>query len=288
MSDEVFEKVQKLLDSRSTAGERRSKHHHYLKGTLYCNVCHERGIVRRMVVARARGRHGNFYYYFFCVGRSVNKCSSSYISTAVLEEAMIAHYRRIQFSAEFIEVARTRIREALREKEAANLLLQHQLAATLQDCDSKEENLLGLAPDGILPKDKIRTRLTEIDRQRRRIKEQLVSVSSNLEAGASYLETYLRLLADPEALYRTATDQERRQLNQAIFVKVLVESEDSGHALLTEPVVTLAAVDTGYKALTSRKSTLEAHAQASVFHGTHRNEKEESYQTWQLSFKTCY
>jgi hypothetical protein len=42
---------------------------------------------------------------------------------------------------------------------------------TLKECDSKEENLLDLGADGSVAKEKLRTRLTEIMRQRTRVPE---------------------------------------------------------------------------------------------------------------------
>lgn len=273
VSDELFDKVQRLLDSRGVAGERRRVHEHYLKGTLYCDNCHQRGIVHRMVIQRSIGRSGNEYFYFFCAGRTIKDCSTSHISTARLEDAVITEYGKLQFTPDFIDLARTRIREALREKEAANLLLKKQLAATLKECDSKEENLLDLAADGTIAKEKIRTRLTDIERQRTRVREQLDSVESNLEAGARHLETYLDLLEDPEALYRSAGDQERRQLNQAIFVKVLVEDEEIIGTLLSEPMATLAAAHAGHQALQAGASRAVALKSAQTFHDAHSDTK---------------
>lgn len=84
---------------------------------------------------------------------------------------MIGEYRKLTFTDGFAELAKQRIREALAEKETANHLLHQQLPTTLQECDSKEENLLDLAADGTLAKDKIRTRLTAIERQRDRVRE---------------------------------------------------------------------------------------------------------------------
>ncbi len=39
----LFDRVQAVFDARTTSGERRRVHHHYLKGTLYCGHCHQAG-----------------------------------------------------------------------------------------------------------------------------------------------------------------------------------------------------------------------------------------------------
>ncbi|TDU29311.1 recombinase family protein [Arthrobacter sp. JUb115] len=271
ISGELFDKVQRVLDTRGVSGERRRVHQHYLKGTLYCDNCHRRGIVHRMVIHRAVGRNGSEYFYFFCAGRTVKDCSSGYISTARLEDAMFGEYRKLTFTEDFVQLAKRRIREALDEKETANRLLRQQLTATLQECDSKEENLLDLAADGLLAKDKIRTRLTAIERQRDRVRGQLTNIEADLDAGARYLEFYLDMLAAPETLYRAANDQERRQLNQAIFVKVLVEDGEVTGTLLEEPVATLVAAHVGYLALKGGATREDALRGAQAHYNTHRD-----------------
>ena len=39
---DTWQHVQRLLDSRKIASERRCSHDHYLKGTLYCGSCGSR------------------------------------------------------------------------------------------------------------------------------------------------------------------------------------------------------------------------------------------------------
>jgi DNA invertase Pin-like site-specific DNA recombinase len=53
VADDLFERVQAVLDSRSQSGERRRVHNHYLKGSLWCGRCHDHGVDSRMIVARA-------------------------------------------------------------------------------------------------------------------------------------------------------------------------------------------------------------------------------------------
>jgi len=74
-----FEAVQHVLDAHATAGERMRRHHHYLKGTLWCALCHARGTESRMILQRTVGRHGGEYYYFFCIARQKGLCDGSYI-----------------------------------------------------------------------------------------------------------------------------------------------------------------------------------------------------------------
>ncbi len=47
ISEDLFERVQRVFDSHQGAGVRNRTHHHYLKGTLWCNRCGKRFIVQR-------------------------------------------------------------------------------------------------------------------------------------------------------------------------------------------------------------------------------------------------
>lgn len=50
IDEDLFDTVQEILDSRTTAKERRRVHHHYLKGSLFCGRCRRQGIKRRMII----------------------------------------------------------------------------------------------------------------------------------------------------------------------------------------------------------------------------------------------
>lgn len=58
ISEELFNRVQRVLDSHSGSGVRRRVHHHYLKGLLWCERCRA-----RFILQRAKGRLGGEYFY---------------------------------------------------------------------------------------------------------------------------------------------------------------------------------------------------------------------------------
>jgi site-specific DNA recombinase len=64
ISEDLFDRAQRILDSHSGSGTRQRTHHHYLKGVVWCARCKQ-----RFIVQRSKGRHGGIYYYFFCGGR---------------------------------------------------------------------------------------------------------------------------------------------------------------------------------------------------------------------------
>lgn len=91
----LFDRVQTVLNARTTSGERRRVHHHYLKGTLYCGRCHQAGITGRMIIQHTVTRRGDEYTYFFCRNRQQGNCPAPYVNVAVAEHAVERYYTAV-------------------------------------------------------------------------------------------------------------------------------------------------------------------------------------------------
>lgn len=250
IDDVLFERVQRLLDEHGVAGERRRVNHHHLKGSLFCGRCREDGIIRRQIVQRSAGRHGGEYWYFFCIGNQRGGgCNTPHYSADRVEDAVVEHYKTIAFAPQFIAAMKGALDRMLAESEAAQRLYRKQLEAQLRELDTKETNLVELAADGAMPQARIKTRLTEIVREREKLQAELSSTQLDLSTGAEFLTTCLDLLRNPYELYRNASDQVRRRLNQAIFKRLYVFDEKiTGHELQPQ-LAELQAIQAGAVAL---------------------------------------
>lgn len=91
----LFDRVQAVLDARSTSGERRRTHHHYLKGTLYCGHCHQACTTGRMIIQHTITRRRDEYTYFFCRNRQQGNCPAPYVNVAIAEHAVERYYTTI-------------------------------------------------------------------------------------------------------------------------------------------------------------------------------------------------
>jgi site-specific DNA recombinase len=232
---ELFNQVQDVMDSRSGSGIRLRRHHHYLKGNLWCGYCHGQGRESRIIINRAVGRSGGVYFYFFCRGRQDHVCDSRYMDMEKVEDAILGHYSTLKFPAEISTLIRQHIAEVLADDDRTAKLLRQQLQSELDRLDRQEENLLDLAAGGDMPTPKVRTRLNTIAAQRNKVRRELDFADKGLAAGAALLEGALNLLADPQDLYRQCGPNQRRLLNQAIFEKLYIfDDEVVGH-LLREP-----------------------------------------------------
>jgi site-specific DNA recombinase len=132
VSPELFQQVQDLLAARSARGTRERKHHHYLKGVLYCAVCG-----RRYSYLVATGKSGRRYQYFYCLGtRPAGRggCREPHTPADRLERQVEQLYERIQLPHPWL----TKLHAALEIEIAAR---QGQAAHELQQQDRE---LLGL------------------------------------------------------------------------------------------------------------------------------------------------
>ncbi len=254
IDDDLFGRVQDLLESRSKAKERRRVHQHYLKGTLFCRQCAEHSVTQQLVIQSTTNRHGTEYLYFFCPNnRGSGMCSAPHISTIRIEDAVEAHYATVKFSADFIQDIRRHINEALADQEAGARLLKRQLTTQLHSLDAKESNLLDLAADATLPVLKIKQKLREIQLERVHLTDRLQTTNDDLSDRARLIELCLTLLAEPQELYRRCDDEQRRLLNQAIFTKLYVDHETiTGHEL-NKPFAGLHLVHSAHRATAADK-----------------------------------
>lgn len=222
VDQDLFDRVQTVMDSHSGATVRQRVHNHYLKGSLWCGKCHERGIDSRLIVQSTTNRHGSTYLYFFCRGRQQGICDANFQQIADVEGAVLAHYQTITLPSSITDKVERRLTEALADEERATRLMAEHLRAELATLDRQEENLLDLAAGGDVPHDKIRERIARINARRAELTETSLTTGANLARGAEVIRGALKLLGRADELYRQADDVSRRMLNLAIFKKLYV------------------------------------------------------------------
>jgi site-specific DNA recombinase len=243
---DLFDKVQDIVKSRAN-GDRNRIHDHYLKGSVFCGACRERGVTQRLAIQYNTNRHGNDYTYFFCRHKQTKDCQSPHMSTLRVEDAIEDYYATLSFSDQFIADVRDQIGKVVADEHSAAQLLKDQLAAELARLDVREGNLLDLAADGGMPTARIKHKLREITDQRDRITERLAKPKDELSYGIRVVETCLRLLERPRDLYRQCGEAQRRLLNQALFARIYVHHEHGIQADLRPPFDAMHAIHTTYR-----------------------------------------
>jgi len=148
VTPELFARVQAVLDGRlAKTGERQRKHHHYLKSTLWCGRCHERGIESRCFLTRAQG-HGGEYWYFLCTAQQDRACGSPYVRIEDAEAAVLQHYMTLRLPGGFAARVCEVLKATLGGEQQSTRLMHEHLTKTLRDLEAKEENLLDLVETG--------------------------------------------------------------------------------------------------------------------------------------------
>ncbi|HEY1831338.1 MAG TPA: recombinase family protein [Acidimicrobiales bacterium] len=244
ISADLFDRVQDVLAERGGRGARQRRHHHYLKGSLWCGRCHDSGHDARVIFQWSNG-HGGKYLYFFCLRRQQHHCDAPYIEGDALEAAVLDYYGSLRLPSEVIQGVRDLMQEMLAEEKAAAKLLHEQLAKEMMRLDTQEENLVDLVADGNLSSTKVKQRLSLIQRQRSTVQERLKGTVKELSAGVALVEDGLKLLEDPQGLYRRMDPGQRQLLNQAIFEKLYVDIAGVAKAVFNPPFDELVATRGG-------------------------------------------
>ena len=245
ITPELFERVQKVLDSHSGSGIRTRTHNHYLKGVLWCARCEH-----RFVLTPGRGNGGE-YFYFFCMGRREGLCDQPYLDVHAVEQAVLDHYATVSFPKAFKVAVHGRLDEALAHDLGSTQEVRERLAARLAALDTRESNLLDLAADGELPKEKIREKLIAIRDERAGIRRDTERLDAELETGRQVFGLALDLLDQPQELYRQAGPVLRKIMNQTIFTKLRLDGTSVTADELAEPFDVIVPAGRVYEAATT-------------------------------------
>lgn len=223
---ELFERVQEVMKARSGRGQRDRVHHHYLKGFLFCDRCHQQDRTSRLIFAEVTGRGGIKYQYFVCRGREDGLCNLPHLRVELVEQAIIDHYQTFSLPDDFVSELRGLLDETLADESAGVKERHAALQRQLKKLDQQEDRLVSVLADDTMPAAKIKAKLQEITIQRVRIQAGLTKTTAELSLGIEMLRDALRLVANPRQLYHDGTDSIRRLLNETFFERFYLDDPD--------------------------------------------------------------
>ena len=234
ISQELFNKVQAVLDSQKMAGDRtRKRHGHYLVGSVYCGQCG-----KRLMFTRCTGRHGRKFDYLVCPGRHKKdkSCDLPYQPVHRVEDFVIRYYEsHISIDAERVASLVPKFIEQYRRVIKARSVDVEVLQRKLEDLRGKKDRLVEshLANPVAVPLDVLEVKQVKLGDELKGVEEQLRSAAGDSKiAEDGVRRSSVLLTALPEA-YRRAGSLFRRQMNQAYFLKVFVGREGVKGAMLT-------------------------------------------------------
>ncbi|MFT4289494.1 recombinase family protein [Nocardioides sp.] len=229
--------VQDVLATRRN-GERSRTHDHYLKGTVYCIECG-----RRLIEQHSRGRNGTVYDYFVCHRGGNNDCAQrKALPIAQVEQRVSDCYRAIALSTEQrkgieqIALARQRREEA----QAAERV--DQLDAEASSIEKQQVRLLDAYHAEAIPRTLFEKDQQRLKTERARNDRERGTAATRLADLEQQMREALDLLQDVHETYQQAAPMLRRQLNQALFARVLLGAESTQVRIeLNEPYNSLAS-----------------------------------------------
>ena len=227
VSEELFEKVQRILDSHTGAGIRECTYNHYLKGTIWCARCKHRFIVQRAV------GNGGEYFYWLCRGRQQGLCDQPYIPIDIVEEAVARYYGDVlTLDPEWLLAIREGVDTAVAADRGLSVELRAQYDKRLAVLDRKERYWLDLAAEENWPKDKLRECIDAVRQEAADLRNVIQRADQRLEVGQQVLHDALALLSSPQAAYVQGNELLKTALNRAFFGKLYVDAgKITGHEL---------------------------------------------------------
>lgn len=217
-----WDAVQRLLKARRS-GERSRIHTHYLKSTVYCFSCH-----RRLIVHKARSQSGRIYDYFVCSGRQSDtlRCTQSALPIASVE-------RRIEDADSAIEIddrQRRQIEKAHQQRIALDAGTREQRRVELNEqsthLTSRQEKLLDLYYSDGIAREMLVKEQKKLSQELARINEELRLLREDRDSEVRRVSEVLDLLGGAHARYIAATSDARKQMNNALFSRVLIGPGD--------------------------------------------------------------
>ncbi len=252
----VFDKVQTLLEGSGKAGERKMVHLHYLKGTVYCGACRRlREKNSRLIVQRTVNQYENEYLYFFCIDKqNSGPCRlSRHMAITDVEDLVIEHYKSVRLRPEFIETVRSSMDAALKEQKATQHEMRSHLGRQMKRIMVQIDNLLDLTAEGGIAAGRAKEKIRDLEYKRLDLDERLNSIHDDLTESVTLINEWLELLTDPYELYRKASDEMRRELNQAIFKHIYIASDESLGSELAAAARVLVETDRALLAIDATK-----------------------------------
>ncbi len=223
VEEELWAKVESIRRGRNRSKEKPVVRTHYLKGSLFCGKCGE-----ALTYEIARNRVGTYYAYFYCLGRQVRKNGCTFVSIqAHHAEALVEdHWRAVAFGDDTLQHVRQLILDHIDTVLPKSLAAAKEAEASLAEAAARSDRLMQAYYAGAIDVETLRKEQDQV-RATKRLAERRIEEASLAEDKIRVaLDASLQVLHDGYAQYVAATDQSRRDLNQAVFERIYLDDDE--------------------------------------------------------------
>ena len=217
ISKEVFFRVEEVIRIHDQAGERKRKHPHYLRGTVFCGECGS-----RMSSLLAKNR----YLYFYCIGQKRhNGCRQKYIDISDLEKTIEDFYKNIQLPKDWVEKLRRDFETEMLQKESTSIMEQKFLTRKMAQLSDQKYKLLEAYYNNAISIDMLKKEQQRISDEMANFENRLDLITNRLEEFGKVVELALKMAANCYVAYQKASPKTRRMFNQAFFKKLFIKNK---------------------------------------------------------------
>jgi site-specific DNA recombinase len=223
VDEDTFAHVQRILDAHRISGDRTHKHHHYLKGTIYCTCG------KRLGYGRHRGKCGGVYEYFSCLSRVQrgDRCAAPYFPVEPTERAIVRRYKRETLTAVQQESVRTHLLAHVEVKSQVARRESERHKRRLRELTAQQQKLVQLYYDGGVSKEVLQAEQQRIEEERAQAKQWADAAAREVEDVMQALDDALVLLDDRQIIYEALNHTCRRLANQAVFLRLVIIDPDT-------------------------------------------------------------
>ncbi|MGH9074997.1 MAG: zinc ribbon domain-containing protein [Acidimicrobiales bacterium] len=194
-----------MLTAHNSAGDRRRRHDHYIKGTVYCGACGS-----RLMISNARSASDNIYPYFVCAGRHAKRthCTRPAILVDKVEQLVADHHKTIQIPADVRQAMLGMLDEEFAALHSSSETERHQLTVEQARIQDQRRASLQAHYAGALPLDLLKEE-QDVAHQLDLVTARLDAFDSTYDEARTHLQECLALAGDCHSVYVCGSDTAR-------------------------------------------------------------------------------
>ncbi|WP_374213093.1 recombinase family protein [Crossiella sp. SN42] len=222
VTEDLFNRVQEVLtvDRNGGAGTRDRKHHHDLKGYLWCGRCGN----ERLIYTPAKG-NGGIYEYYYCIGIKDKRCTLPYLPVAELEHAVAAHLDTITLPEPVRHALARQLDTIVRDERTDSAATRKTLNRQLKLLNDAVRGCIRKLGDPRWPEDALDDEMRDIRADIANVTQQLADIDTVLHTGRDYLNAAATILAQPGPVYLYGDDTARAAFLKSVINRIDINTD---------------------------------------------------------------